>query len=578
MSNNINLGSISYEQIKNSLTEFLKTQDTLKDYNFEGSVLQSIVSLLSYNTMYYAFYSNMLANEMFLDSAQREESIISLLKPLGVTVPTRTSARAKVKMGGSPNIPQFAQFSGKNDSGIIYNFYTLQDYAADVNADDFIDNILIVEGRQLVKHKIITNLIDYTNQTYFIADNTVDISTLIVEIDEGDGVWRQWTLLDNIGDSTENLSQTSYFVERFETGFEIQFGKENSLGNEVLDSYNTRISYLTSNGTAANNIVNFEYVEETSNNIELIQTSSGGLNGPDIDYLKFIGPKFFAAQNRAITKNDFLAISTVYLRNKGFDVSKDNFSIFGGDELFPPKYGRVFIATDSIPTSDVLDLISYLKTKCAVTILPEYVQSTSDNLTYDVQLKFNPEITSSSTKQRIISNIKNYLISNYSIISKYNITFDIAQIKTNILNNFSNVRSVDVIMNYNKIYTDASTTGVTINLENEFNILVGSTKSVTEPFLDKNGRTVQLRATITNTNELDTFVQLKTFVRSATGSYNYNSSLNYGRINVKKGILEIYNIASGNIQVDLNFINDKFITSQNTKFTILSNKVIEAGT
>jgi hypothetical protein len=133
-------------------------------------------------------------------------------------------------------------------------------------------------------------------------------------------------------------------------------------------------------------------------------------------------------------------------------------------------------------------------------------------------------------------------------------------------------------MNYNKIYTDASTTGVTINLENEFNILVGSTKSVTEPFLDKNGRTVQLRATITNTNELDTFVQLKTFVRSATGSYNYNSSLNYGRINVKKGILEIYNIASGNIQVDLNFINDKFITSQNTKFTILSNKVIEAGT
>ena len=578
MSNNINLGSISYEQIKNSLTEFLKTQDTLKDYNFEGSVLQSIVSLLSYNTMYYAFYSNMLANEMFLDSAQREESIISLLKPLGVTVPTRTSARAKVKMGGSPNIPQFAQFSGKNDSGIIYNFYTLQDYAADVNADDFIDNILIVEGRQLVKHKIITNLIDYTNQTYFIADNTVDISTLIVEIDEGDGVWRQWTLLDNIGDSTENLSQTSYFVERFETGFEIQFGKENSLGNEVLDSYNTRISYLTSNGTAANNIVNFEYVAVTSNNIELIQTSSGGLNGPDIDYLKFIGPKFFAAQNRAITKNDFLAISTVYLRNKGFDVSKDNFSIFGGDELFPPKYGRVFIATDSIPTSDVLDLISYLKTKCAVTILPEYVQSTSDNLTYDVELKFNSEITLSSIKQRIISNIKNYLISNYSIISKYNITFDIAQIKTNILNNFSDVRSVEIIMNYNKIFTDAPTNGVTINLENQFNILVGSTKSVTEPFLDKNGRTVQLRATITNTNELDTFVQLKTFVRSATGSYNYNSSLNYGRINVKKGILEIYNIASGNIQVDLNFINDKFITSQNTKFTILSNKVIEAGT
>lgn len=577
MSNNINLGSISYEQIRNSLTEFLKTQDTLKDYNFEGSVLQSIVSLLSYNTMYYAFYSNMLANEMFLDSAQREESITSLLKPLGITVPTRTSARAKIKMGGSPTVPQFAQFSGKNESGILYNFYTLEDYAADTNSDDFIDNILLVEGRQLIKHKNITNLIDYTNQTFFIGDTTVDISTLIVEIDVGDGVWRKWNLLDNIGDSTENLSQNSYFIERFETGFEIQFGKENSLGNEVVDSYNTRISYLTSNGSSANNIVNFEYVADTDNTIELIQPSSGGLNNPDVDYLKFIGPKFFAAQNRAITKNDFLAISTVYLRNKGYNITKDNFSIFGGDELFPPKYGRVFIATDSIPTSDILDLVSYLKTKCAITILPEYVQSTSDNLTYDVALKFDSGVSSSSVKQRIISNIKNYLISNYSIISKYNITFDIDQMRTNILNQFSEIRSVDVTLNYNKVFTDAAITGVNVNLENEFNILTGSEKAVTMPFVDKNGRTVQLRVMVNNSNELDTFVNLKTFVRNSSGSYNLNSSLNYGRINIKRGILEIYNIASGNIELDLNFKNDKFVTSQNIKYSILSNNVVEAN-
>jgi len=572
MSNNINLGSINYEQIKSSLTEFLKTQDTLKDYNFEGSVLQSIVSLLSYNTMYYAFYSNMLANEMFLDTAQREESIVSLLKPLGITVPTKTSARAKIKMGGSPTIPQFAKFSGKNDSGIIYNFYTLQDYAADVNADDFIDNIVIVEGRQLIKHKIVTNLIDYINQTYFVADNTIDISTLIVEIDTGDGVWRQWNLLDNIGDSTENLSQNCYFVERFETGFEIQFGKENSLGNEVLDSYNTRISYLTSNGSAANNIVNFEY-EIPGNTIELVETAAGGLNSPDVDYLKFIGPKFFAAQNRAITKNDFLAISTVYLRNKGYDVTKDNFSIFGGDELFPPKYGRVFIATDVIATSDILDLISYLKTKCAITILPEYVESTSDNLTYDVQLKFNDIGT--IEKQKTIANIKNYLIRNYSIVSKYNINFDTDEINNNILSNFSNVRSVNIILNYNKTYTDASINGVNINLENEFNIQVGTSKSVVVPFLDKIGKTIDLRASLVSSSELDSLVNLKTYVLNADGNYKLNSNLNYGKINVKRGILQINDIASQNIKVNLDFINRKFTTSQNVKYTILPNRVIE---
>jgi len=568
MSNNINLGSIDYQQIKDSLTEFLKKQDVLKDYNFEGSVLQSIVSLLSYNTLYYAFYSNMLSNEMFLDSAQREQSIISLVKPLGITVPSRTSARAKIRLGGTEILPQFSQFSGKNESGIIYNFYTLQDYTEE--NDNFINNVILVEGRQLVKHKEIKSLIDYNNQTYFIPDNTVDISTLIVEVDEGDGVYKKWILSDNIGDSTENLSQNIFFIERYESGFEIQFGKENSLGNEILDTYNTRISYLISSGSAANNVVNFEYTDDPENIVELIEQSSGGLNSPDLDYLKFIAPKFFAAQNRAITKDDFLALSTVYLRNKGYDVTKDNFSVFGGDELFPPQYGRVFIATDVIPRSDILDLVAYLKSKCAITILPEYVDSNQDSVFFDLEISFRTTL-SDNQKQLTISNIKNYITNTYIILNKYNINFNGQTIEDDILNRFTEINTVNL-----KLYYDSIKTGgeINLNLENELDFNVGENKSVCEQFTDINGRVINLRANITSNQDLSRLINLRTSVLT-NGTPILNSSLLYGKINVKEGILQISDIYSGSINITLPIKNKFFNTTTNTKFSILLNNIIE---
>ena len=102
MSNNqVNLGKLEFEQIKDGLIEYMKSQTLLKDYNFKGSIMNSVIDLLAYNTYYYALYSNMLANEIFLDTAQREESLVSLTKPLGVTIPTRTSARANIRIGGA---------------------------------------------------------------------------------------------------------------------------------------------------------------------------------------------------------------------------------------------------------------------------------------------------------------------------------------------------------------------------------------------------------------------------------------------------------------------------------------------
>ncbi len=108
--------------------------------------MNSVVSLLAYNTLYYAMYSNVLANEMFLDSAQREESVVSLLKPLGVKIPTKTSAMAIIQIGGVVAIPKYTRFTGTSSTGINYSFYTLEDYVEAESGSEFITNIKLYQA------------------------------------------------------------------------------------------------------------------------------------------------------------------------------------------------------------------------------------------------------------------------------------------------------------------------------------------------------------------------------------------------------------------------------------------------
>ena len=571
MSNNqVNLGSLEYDQINTNLTNYLKSQTLLKDYNFDGSIIKTVISLLAYNTYYYALYSNMLANEMFLDTAQREQSLVSLLKPLGVTVPTKTSARANIKVGGSSSIPRFTLFNGINEDGIIFNFFNLTPYIEDVTGDNFIDDIVIVEGKQLIKEKNITSVINLTDQTYFLGDVNIDISTLIVEVDTGDGIFNEWIKMDNIGESTDTLSQTIYFVERFDTGFELQFGKENSLGNSILSTYNVRISYLVSSGSAPNTISTFTTASLPGNTtIQVNQVASGGLDSPDVDYYKFIAPKFFASQNRAVTKDDFLAISAEYLRAKGYDITKDNFTVFGGEELYPPKYGRVFIATEAVSNSDILDLVAHLKTKCTVSILPEYVETVSDTITYNVSCKLKNNNLSNAAKQQLLIKIKNFLNANFTFIQKFNIVF--TGVQQALVAQFPNdISSARVTLNYKKTFP-ANSGKVTINIGNPFLIGFGIQTPITS-FTDKTGRNVILKVNASTNGELDQLIDLKTFILNLNNE-TYQANLLYGTINVNAGFIEINDVYSTPFTVNLDLKNPSFTSNNNVKYSIFANNI-----
>ena len=130
----LNIGNLDFDDIKQSLKSYLSTQDTFKDYDFEGSALSTLLDVLSYNTMYYAFYSNMIANEMFLDTAQKLSSVISLAKPLGYVVPGARSATARFQVvAGGELIPisKYSLFVGKDETGRSFNFYTIEDHTTD---------------------------------------------------------------------------------------------------------------------------------------------------------------------------------------------------------------------------------------------------------------------------------------------------------------------------------------------------------------------------------------------------------------------------------------------------------------
>jgi hypothetical protein len=576
MANNpVNIGSIDFNDIKTSLTNYLKTQDNIKDFNFQGSIIQTIINLLSYNTYYYAFYSNMLANEMFLDTAQREESIISLLKPLGVTVPKKRASTALIDIGGPNSVPKFSRFRGTSvDGSIVYNFYNIREYNEASSQQDFIPGVKIYEGKQLVKESEITNSFDFDDQSYFIGNLDVDLDTVIVEVDEGDGdgVWVEWVKSDNIGNSVENLSQRIFFIERFDTGYELQFGKDNSLGNNIEETYRIRVSYIVTSGDAANGVSGFTTTDFIYSSIELTdnQASSGGLDSPDLDFYKFSAPKFFAAQNRAVTKSDFIAISTQFLRDRGYFLNSSNFTVFGGEVLNPPKFGRVFISTDGVSNNDISDLVAHLKDKCVVTVTPEFVESVSETIEYDVECILGSNNLNESQKENLKNKILTYLRANFQINNEFNINF--TGMREAILTNFSDVIDVNIVMNYNNEYPIDDTEDIIINLNNKLDIDIGSSVQITKEYTDQDGDNVVLKYEPINQNDIDFDKPLKTY-EVVNSTFVYKNNIN-GNINVKNGYIKILKETRNSpIEVDVNLASSTFVSGTNIKFSIIPRSV-----
>ena len=520
-----NLTKLNFTDIKQSLTDFLKNQSIFVGYNFEGSVIQTLIDLLSYNTYYYAFYSNMMSNELFLDSVTRIESLVSLVKPLGYTVPGRKSSSTTLKLSSAnPSMPRYSLFIAADDSGSYYKFYNTDIISSNGEVD-----VLVTEGYELVSEKDITSLFDFTKQKYILDEENVDISTIRIEVKLSNQDWVEWTNVNFF----PNNEGTIFYIERMGKIFTIELGKYNNLGKSLTEGDSIRISYLLSSGSAANDL--FQFSQATVDVAQVYALTSGGNNGPDFDTIKFAAPKVFSAQERAVTKQDYIGL----LIKNNYISNINKVAIYGGDEIYPPKYGRVFISfLDG--TFSRSEILSYLRDKNMLTVLPEYTFPTSTSPSVVATTTFRS--ISNSQKESILNKINNDFITEYSDYSQdygFNLSLNSNTLKFQIENKYgaSGLSSISIdYIEYNFTINDTNTSEISFN----YPIIRDETIAVyiCEPFYtvdeyENIQMIIKLPTPIPNRN--NTYISLEAYEISDNGEYIYRADIDVGSINYEQG-------------------------------------------
>lgn len=402
---NLRISEVDFDSIKSNMKTFLKNQSEFSDYDFEGSAMNILLDVLAYNTHYMAYYLNMTANEMFLDTAQLRNSVLSHAKMLGYTPRSKTGATAYVNVTITPpesnsqttlSIPKYTQFISEAVDSVNYNFVTLDSYTATKSSNTFsYSNVSIHEG-EVITYQFTQ---DQSNprQRFSIASDSIDTKTLIVVAQQSISNTTQqvYTLRDDLTELTQN--STVYFLDETENGsYTLYFG-DGVFGKSLSNGNIVQISYLDTNGVAPNkaNIFSIANPIGTFSNV-LVTTVSSAAAGADkesIEEIKFRAPIFYTTQNRAVTKNDY----AILLKRDYPNI--DSLSIWGGEEYDPPQYGKVFISIK--PTSGFvlteqqkLDIIEdIVKTRSILTVTPDIVDPDYLFLKFTISVYYDPSKT-----------------------------------------------------------------------------------------------------------------------------------------------------------------------------------------
>ena len=353
---NIKVSSLDFDGIKNNLKDYLKSQNTFKDYNFEGSSLSILLDLLAYNTHYTGFYNNMVANEMFLDSAVKRGSIVSLAKQLGYQAGSSTCARSEIDIvlsnpSSSSVIPRGTKFTATL-GGVSYQFVNLKTYTvesgADVTSSDtpHITGVVIYEGALMSQTFI--NDDSAPDQAFILPQRNVDKTTIEIRVQKStadtEGYSDEWKEAVDIT-TIDGSSKTFRVSENPDGKYQIRFG-DGVLGKKLDHGNVVTVEYMITTGPNANGIGAsdsssnrvFSSSSSAISEVRVVSFAQGGSFKEQMDSIRFNAPMFFASQNRAVTAADYKAII-----QKEFP-SIASLNVYGGETSTPPQYGRVLIA------------------------------------------------------------------------------------------------------------------------------------------------------------------------------------------------------------------------------------------
>lgn len=385
---NIQISNLDFDSIKDNLKTYLKSQSTFQDYNFEGSGLSTLLNVLAYNTHYNAYYLNMIANEMFLDTAVLRNSVVSHAKLLNYTPRSASAPSATVNVvstgvtTSSLTIPKFTKFISESVDGSNYTFITDDIYNTSViNGTATFPNVKIVQGEPITLNFTV-NTLNNPNQLFVLPDDGIDTSTLSILVQKSST--NNETFTYNLEKDVSKISGTSkvYFLQEGLNGqYEIYFG-DGVFGKKLDDGNIVIVSYIVTSAGAATGANNFVLLDNIGGNsvVNPISPASSGGDKESIESIKFQAPKAYASQGRAVSYEDY--ITAIQQNNLGYAI--DSVSVWGGEDNVPPAYGQVFISikpadgyalTDSQKkrlVDDVIRPISVVTVKPTV-IDPDYV-------------------------------------------------------------------------------------------------------------------------------------------------------------------------------------------------------------
>ena len=459
----VNFTDLDFDQIKTSLKDYLRENSNFTDYDFEGSNLSNIIDVLAYNTYISSYNANMVSNEVFIDSATLRENVVALARNIGYTPRSRTAAKAIISFFVDTTGFTTKPVTLTLKKGIVttsasvfgsesYSFCVPSDITVPVvDGIATFNNITIFEGTFLTSNFTVTADTPAPPSRYILENANIDTSTLEVSVRETQSSTssKKYVFSDTLIEVTDT-SRVYFLQEIDDQRYEMIFG--DGVFGEKLKALNyIEVSYITSSGEAANGVSSFNFNGRlVDNNNNLISTgisilstvseSTGGKEIESVDSIKRFAPKIYSAYNRAVTAADYEAlIPKIYPET-------ESVSAFGGEELNPPQYGKVFITIKPfygpfVPDSIKNNLKTMLRKYSVAGIVCEIQDLKYLYIEAHVNAYYNPSLASNadSVKAVVSNNINTYADS--SEMNKYGAKFKYSKFQAVVDNSNDSITS-----------------------------------------------------------------------------------------------------------------------------------------
>ena len=579
----LEITDLDFDTIKTNLKTYLKGQSEFTDYDFEGSGLSVLLDVLAYNTHYNAFMANMLANEMFLDTAVKRNSIVSHAKRLGYTPVSAKAPIAYVNVtaedatSGSLTMSAGHIFA-TTVSGTQYKFVTVSDKTIQPASGTYtFSDVPIYEGTYVTtQHTVNTSDAD---QKFIIDNINVDISTLkvLVQTSSTDTTTTTFVKANNLVE-IESTTAAYFIQETTDAEWEVYFG-DGVVGKEVIDGNIISLSYVVTNKTAANGATAFSSSSNIGGNTDIsvaLQTAAAGGAEPDsLDSIKFNAPFNYAAQNRAVTATDYRTIVPTIYSNV------QSIAVWGGEHNDPAVYGKVYISIypktgSSLTTTTKNDIKTKLNDYKVASVTIEIEDPITIKIIPVVNFKFDSSITTKTAgdlETLVSAAINNFSDANLEKFegiyrhSKLSSTMDNTDVS--ILSNITTLKISNAVTP-----TLSSATNYTIKFSNALLDPDVATKNLVSTGFTISGNANTLYLDDDGAGVVRTYYitgETKTYVDSAAGTIDYSTgeviinSINITAVSNTDGTITLTVIPSSN---DIVPVRNQILEIDSTNMTV----------